>query len=234
MAMRIKDWCEQERPREKLVSRGARYMSNAELLAILIGSGTGGKNVLEVAQELLSSAEGRLSLLEAMPLERMESHKGMGRVRAITILAALELGRRTFEELAVMDKRSITSPELVYTIMRPLLKHLDHEECWVLFLNRANFLIGKELVSSGSMDITPIDPQKILKRGIEKQCRQVILVHNHPSGQPRPGEADIHQTERLRKALSAVGISLTDHVIVAEDSFFSFSEERIGYARLGK
>lgn len=229
--MRIKDWVANERPREKLLFRGARALSNAELLAILIGSGTGGKNVLEVAQELLARAEGRLVLLAAMPLERMRSQKGLGSVRAVTIQAAMELGRRAFEEMALLDKRSITSPELVYRLMLPTLKNLDHEECWALFLNRANYLIGKEMVSSGSLESTPLDAQKIVRRGIEKQCRHIILVHNHPSGQPRPGEADIRQTERLRKALSLMGISLMDHIVVAEDAFYSFAEERVGRLR---
>ena len=112
-----------------------------------------------------------------------------------------------------------------------VLKNLDHEECWALFLNRANFLIGKELISSGSLESTPLDPQKILRRGIEKQCKHIILVHNHPSGQPIPGEADIRQTERLRKALTLMGISLMDHIVVAEDAFYSFAEERVGRSR---
>ena len=229
--MRIKDWVKEERPREKMLSRGARALSNAELLAILIGSGTGGKNVMEVAQELLSQAEGRLVLLSAMPMERLQGQKGLGRVRAVTIQAALELGRRAFEEMAMLDKRSLTSPELVFRLMLPTLKNLDHEECWVLFLNRANYLIGKEQVSAGSLESTPLDTQKIVRRGIEKQCRHIILVHNHPSGQPRPGEADIRQTERLKKALSLMSITLMDHIIVAEDSFYSFAEERVGKMR---
>ncbi len=229
--MRIKEWCVQERPREKMIARGAGALSNAELLAILIGSGTGGKNVMEVAQELMAQAEGRLVLLSAMPLERLQEQKGLGRVRAVTIQAALELGRRAFAELAVLDKRSITSPELVYRLMLPTLKNLDHEECWALYLNRANYLIGKEMVSSGSMESTPLDTQKIVRRGIEKQCRHIILVHNHPSGQPKPGEADIRQTERLRRALSLMGITLMDHIVVAEDAFYSFAEERVGRMR---
>ena len=135
------------------------------------------------------------------------------------------------EECAILDKRPVTTPETVYQLMLPSLKNLDHEECWALFLNRANYLIGKELISSGSLESTPLDPQKILRRGIEKQCKHIILVHNHPSGQPRPGEADIRQTERLRKALSFMGITLMDHIVVAEDSFYSFAEERVGRKR---
>lgn len=229
--MKIKDLCPDERPREKMRLRGAKALSNADLLAILLGSGTGGRSVIDVAQELMVSAGGRLSLLGAMPLEKLVSHKGVGEARAVTIAAALELGRRSFEELVVVDKRSITSPDIVYQLMLPQLKNLDHEECWVLYLNRANFLIGKEMITSGSLESTLIDTGRILRKAIEKQCSYVILVHNHPSGSPRPGQADIHQTDVLRKALAAVGIHLADHVVVAEDSFYSFSEERLGKAR---
>ena len=227
--MRIKDLCPDERPREKLRLRGAKALSNAELLAILLGSGTGGKSVLEVAQELMKSAGGRLNLLGAMPMERLITQKGVGEVRAITLAAALELGRRTFEESAIADKRSLTSPEMVFRLMLPTLKNLDHEECWALFLNKANFLISKEMITSGSLESTLVDTARILKRAIEKQSSHVILVHNHPSGSPLPGPADIHQTECVKRALSSVGISLMDHVVVAEDSFFSFSEERTGH-----
>lgn len=226
--MRIKDWCKEERPREKLLLRGARNLSNAELLAILLGSGTGGKNVMELSMELLSRAEGRLAMLASMPAEQLEKLKGIGQARAVTIQAALELGKRSFEELSIQDKRPITSPELVFSLMLPVLKNLDHEECWILLLNKANYLIGKEMVSAGSMESTQLDVHKILRRGIEKQCCQMILVHNHPSGQPLPSDADIRQTDRLRRALAAVGIKLTDHVVIAEDAFFSFSEERAG------
>ena len=228
--MRIKELCPEERPREKMRLRGAKALSNADLLAILLGSGTGGLSVIDVAQELMVSAGGRLSLLGVMPLEKLVSHKGVGEARAITIAAALELGRRAFEEQVIVDKRAITSPEMVYQLMLPQLKNLDHEECWVLYLNRSNFLIGREMISSGTLESTPIDAARILRKAIEKQSSYIILVHNHPSGSPRPGQADIYQTEVLRRALSAVEIRLADHVVIAEDSFYSFCEERVGKA----
>ena len=225
--MKMMDYVPDERPREKLRLRGARSLSNAELLAILLGSGTGGKNVLEVAQELIACADGRLTLLGTMPLERLMQQKGVGEVRAIGISAALELGRRCFEEIALMDKRSITRPAQVYQIMLPVMKNLDHEESWVLYLNRANYLLGKELITVGRMETTLIDVPRIVRKAIEKQCTHVVLVHNHPSGQALPSEADIQQTDILRKALRAVEIGLMDHVILAEDSFFSFSEGQL-------
>ena len=227
--MRIKELCPDERPREKMRLRGAKALSNAELLAILLGSGTGGQSVTEVAQELMVCAGGKLTLLEAMPLERLITQKGIGEVRAITIAAALELGRRCMEESAIADKRSVNSPERVFQIMLPHLKNIDHEECWALFLNKANFVLGKERITSGSLESTLIDTNRILRRAIEKQSSYVILVHNHPSGSPLPGPADVHQTDVVRKALASVEISLMDHVVVAEDSFFSFSEERVGH-----
>lgn len=226
--MRIKDLCPDDRPREKMRKLGPRAMSNTDLLAILIGSGTGGKNVTMVAQELMALAEGRLTLLGMMPLENLIRQKGIGKVRAITICAALELGRRAFSEHMMLDKLAVTRPEIVFQLMLPTLKGLDHEECWVLFLNRLNILIGKEFVTAGSLDTTLIDSKRILRRAIEKQCRHVILVHNHPSGVPYPSPADIRQTDILRNALSAVEINLSDHVIIAGEEFFSFAEERTG------
>ena len=225
--MKMKEYVVGEKPREKLRIRGAKALSNAELLAILLGCGTVSKNALEVSQELMVSAGGRLTLLGAMPLEQLMQQKGVGEARAIGIAAALELGRRCFEEMAMVDKRAVTSPELVYRVMLPFLKHLDHEESWVLYLNRANYLIGKEMITVGRLETTLIDTRRIVRKAIEKQCSQVVLVHNHPSGQALPSQADIRQTEILKKALDAVEIGLMDHVIVCEDSFFSFSEEKL-------
>lgn len=226
--MRIKDMIPEERPREKMRLRGARALSNAELIAILLGSGTGGKNVMEIAQELLATADGKLTLLWAMPLERIIQQKGVGEVRAYGIAAAMELGRRSMAENAISDKRPVTSPEMVFRLMMPCLRNLDHEECWAIYLNRANYILGKEMICSGSLESTLVDARRIVRRAIEKQSSHVVLVHNHPSGSPLPGQADIHQTDRVRNALASVEISLMDHVIIADDSFFSFSEERVG------
>ncbi len=227
--MRIKDLCPEERPREKMRLKGAKALSNAELLAILLGSGLGGKNVMDIAQEMMKTSEGKLTLLANMPLERMITLKGVGEVRALTIGAALELGRRCMEERAIANKNPVTKAEMIYRLMLPHLKNLDHEECWAVFLNRAQFVLGKEMITSGSLESTLVDTHRILRRAIEKQSAHVILVHNHPSGSPLPGAADIQQTDRVRNALSSVQISLMDHIIVAEDSYFSFSEEKVGH-----
>ena len=227
--MRIKDLCPDERPREKMRQRGAKALSNAELLAILLGSGTGGKNAVEVAQELMLSADGKLALLDAMPLERLVTQPGVGEARAVTLVAALELGRRCMEEHALGGRRAVTSAEAAFRLMLPTLKNLDHEQCWAVYLNKNCFVLGKEMITSGSLEKTVIDPARILRRAIEKQSASVILVHNHPGGNPAPSPGDIRQTEQIRRALATVEINLLDHVIVCEDSFYSFSEEKTLY-----
>ena len=206
---------------------GARYLTNTELLAILIGSGTGDKNANQVAQELLSVADGRLLLLSAMPLEHLVRQKGIGSIRAMSIAAALELGRRAHDEGVDMESKAVTTPLQVFQLMTPFMRNLDHEECWVLYLNRRNYLLGKEMICSGSLEKTIVDTRRILKRAIEKQAKSIILVHNHPASSPNPSEQDIHQTDTMKKALGTVEIELLDHVIITDGAFFSFEEERI-------
>lgn len=224
--MKLKDLTPDDRPRERLLLSGARSLSNSELIAIIIGGGIGGKNVTEVARELLSMAEGSLMLLASMPVERLITQKGIGPARAIMVAAALELGRRSMQESNSINNSPLTSPELVVQLMLPVLRNLQHEECWALFLNAKNRLIGKEILSTGSLESTVMDTRKVLRRAIEKQSRHVIMVHNHPSGSPEPSEADIRQTDILRKALSAVEIDLLDHIIIGDHKFYSFSQER--------
>ena len=224
--MKMKELCAQERPREKMALLGAKSLSVAELLSILIGSGVGGKNAVDVAQELLVQAEGQLGRIASMSPSRLAQQKGIGQVRALTITAALELGRRLFDEAAGADIRPLTSPDRVCRLMLSRFKMLSHEECWLLMLNRSGRLIGREMISSGSNEQTVMDIRQILQKLIEKQASAVILTHNHPTGPPVPSEADIRETDRLRKALQPLGIPLLDHVIVASDAYYSFSEER--------
>lgn len=226
MFMKMKDLCAQERPREKMLLCGAKSLSTAELLAILIGSGIGGKNAVDVAQELLIQAEGQLGKIAGMSPTRIAQQKGIGKVRALSITAALELGRRFFEETAGVDTRPLTSPDRVFRLMLPRFKKLDHEECWLLMLNKSGRLIGREMVSSGGDDQTIMDVRQILRKLIEKQASSVILTHNHPVGSASPSEGDIRATDRLRKALQPLGIPLLDHVIVADNAYFSFAEDR--------
>lgn len=216
-----------ERPREKMLEKGAASLSNAELLAIMIRTGTGRMNVVDVARTLLQSAEGRLNVIADMPLEKLCSISGIGRSKAVTIAAAFELGRRSAAESIVQEKTPVSSPKQVFRMMLPFMRGLSHEECWVLFLNRANYLIGKERMSVGGMDATVIDVKAVLRRALDRKASAVILVHNHPSGNALPGHADIRQTGILKKALQTCEIQLVDHVVIAEDSWYSFADEQL-------
>lgn len=225
--MKLKELCPDELPREKMIDKGAAALSNAELIAILLRTGTGRLNVVDVARELLKSADGKLNNLQCMPPERLCETEGIGLSKAVTVAAAFELGRRCYIEAAVENKHSITRPREVYMMMHPLMKGLDHEECWVLFLNRANYLIAKERMSSGGLDSTILDPKTIVRKALEKKATSVILVHNHPSGNPMPGSNDIRETGKLKKGLETCGIDLTDHIIIADDCFYSFADEQL-------
>ena len=210
-----------------MLEKGPGALSNAELLAIMIRTGTGKMNVVDVARTVLSSAAGRLKAIADMPMERLCSVSGIGRSKAVTIAAAFELGRRCSMELAVPDKVAVSSPKVVFRMMLPFLRGLDHEECWAMFLNRANYVLGKERMSVGGLESTVMDVKAILRRALERKASGVILVHNHPSGSAMPGQADIRQTAVLKKALQTCEIQLVDHVVVAEDSWYSFADERL-------
>ena len=222
----MKDLCRDEMPREKMIEKGASALSNAELLAILLRTGTGKMNVVEVARALLRSAGGKLNNIMSMPVETMCETEGIGLSKAVTVAAAFELGRRCAVEPIIEKKDSITKPKDVYELMQPSMKGLDHEECWGLFLNRANYVISRECLSKGGVDSTVLDIKTIVRKALEKKAASVIIVHNHPSGNPFPGSSDIRETGRLKKGLETCGIDLTDHVIIAEDSFYSFADEQ--------
>lgn len=224
--MKLKELCFDERPREKMLLKGASSLSNAELIAILLRTGTGERNVVDVARELLKSADGKLNGIMTMPVESICRIVGIGPSKAVTVAAAFELGRRCAIEPVVDRKVSVTGPKDVYKIMHPHMRGLEHEECWGLYLNRANYVIGKECFSSGGLDSTVMDVKVIARKALEKKAVSLILVHNHPSSSAMPGVADINATKSLKKALEICGIALVDHVIVAEDSYYSFADEQ--------
>lgn len=225
--MRIKDLCEDERPREKMMAKGADALSNTELLAILLRTGTGRMNVIDVARELIRSGEGKLNGIASMSTDVLCAIDGIGPSKAVTIAAAFELARRCALEPMTESRSAITSPKTVFRMMLPIVRNLDHEECWILFLNRANYLISKEKVSSGGLDSTILDSNTITRKAIEKKASGIIVIHNHPSGSALPGTADINSTKQLQKALRTCDISLLDHVIIAEDSYYSFADEEL-------
>ena len=227
--MRLKDLGMDDRPREKLRYKGAGVLSNAELLAILLRTGTGKMNVVDVARELLASADGKLGELATRSVEKMCCVSGVGPGKAVSIVAAFELGRRLAEEAGRWDGTQIDSPKKVCRMMLPCMRDLDHEECWVIFLNHSNRLITKERMTSGGQDVTIIDKRIIIRRALELKATSLILVHNHPSGSPTPSPEDIKQTRELSKALKSCDLGLLDHVIIAGNGYFSFSDEIVSY-----
>ena len=225
--MKIKEMTETERPRERLVEKGAADLSNGELLAILLRTGIKGASALELAQNLLAEADGSLVKMSQMPLERIRGIYGLGGMKAVPIVAALELGRRYFDEGMQVDKLAIVSPSQIFQLMKPALKGLQKEECWAVFLNSAHYVIAKEKMTAGGLNSTIVDIKTIAAEALARKAVAVILVHNHPSGNPRPGAEDIRQTELLRQALTSLSISLMDHVVVCDDCYYSFADDTV-------
>lgn len=224
--MKLKELNIEERPRERLIAKGSAALGNAELLAILLRTGSGNKNVLEMSHELLAAA-GSLTELSAMSIDKMQAIGGIGKNKAATVTAAFELGRRFAAEGSRSPCRAITNASQIFSIMFPVLKGIDHEECWILYLNRANHILYKEKVSTGGLSSTTIDTNSILRKAIEKKADGIILVHNHPSGNPQPGKADVVETERLKKAAETFSISMLDHVIISDSGYYSFADQMI-------
>ena len=224
--MKLKELNIEERPRERLIAKGSSALGNAELLAILLRTGSGNKNVLEMSHELLAAA-GSLTELSAMSIDKMQAIGGIGKNKAATVTAAFELGRRFAAEGSRSPCRAITNASQIFSIMFPVLKGIDHEECWILYLNRANHILYKEKVSIGGLSSTTIDTNSILRKAIEKKADGIILVHNHPSGNPQPGKADVVETERLKKAAETFSISMLDHVIISDSGYYSFADQMI-------
>lgn len=210
-----------------MLDKGASSLSNAELLAIMLRTGTGRNNVLEVAQTLLRRVDGRLDDLAAMSVEVLCETTGVGPSKAVTLAAAFELGRRWFSEEGVAKRSKVSSPKDVFRMMYPLLKGLEYEECWAVYLNNANHCLGKDRLSTGGVDSTVLDSKILIRRACEKKATGVILVHNHPSGSAMPSVADINRTKSIRSALKACEMSLVDHVVIGSRNYYSFSDETL-------
>ena len=223
----MKDICENERPREKMMSLGPEGLSNGELLAIILRNGTREESALDLSRKMLELSEGKLIGLFNMPAERLKSISGIGPCKAAGILAAFELGKRFLEESSEIQEKPIVSARMVYTAMIPRLKGVRHEQVWALFLNSFNYLLSAEQIGIGNSGATVLDVPRVLRMALDKCAENVILVHNHPTGNPRPSKADLEMTESLRTALNAIGLSLLDHVIISDRRFFSFSEDRM-------
>jgi len=220
----MKSWAVEERPREKVMANGIQYLSDTELLAILLGSGTRNKTAVELARQILLEAGNTLHGLGRQTISDLIRIKGVGPAKAISVLAAMELGRRR-AGIQQPEKTPVKSSETVYNLFHPLLGDLDHEEFWLLMLNRANKVLGRFKVSQGGLSGTVIDTRIILKKALDNLSSSIIVCHNHPSGNNQPSEADVKITEKLKKAAEMLEIKLLDHVIIADKSYFSFADE---------
>ena len=219
----IKKWAKEEMPRERFVSKGAESLSNAELLAIILRCGTREKNAIELAREILERSQDSLQQLRRFSLEEFSSIKGVGIGKALSIMAAFELSRRA--ETEVYEGLQILSSSDAARVIAPLLRDLQHEECWVIYLNRANRVIAKERPSSGGVAATVMDAKLIVRRALAKLASGLIIIHNHPSGNRLPGSEDKQMTRRLSKAAEVCDLVLVDHLIVAGNTYYSFRDE---------
>lgn len=226
MTLTIKDWAEEDRPREKLLAKGIMSLSDAELIAIIIGSGNAEESAVELSKRILQSAVNNLNILGKFTVSDLQKFKGIGEAKAISIVAALELGRRRKKD-DVAERMKIQSSNDVFEIFQPLLADIPHEEFWVLLLNRSNKIIDKFRVSQGGVSGTVIDVRLILKPAIEKLASSVILCHNHPSGNNKPSDNDVSITQKTKEAARFMDISVLDHIIVCEKNYYSFADEGI-------
>lgn len=220
----IKEWAVEDRPREKMLAKGIRSLSEAELIAILIGSGNLEESAVEVSRRIMASVNNNLNELGKRNINDLQKFKGIGPAKAITIAAAMELGRRRKESEPDEKPKVVTSADAA-AIFKPLLSDLPHEEFWVLLLNRNNLLIDKMLVSQGGLSGTIIDVRIILKMALDKLACSIILCHNHPSGNLMPSEADKEITRKIKEAGKHMDIPVLDHLIIANDAYFSFADE---------
>ena len=222
----IKAWAEEDRPREKLNSQGRRALSDAELIAILIGSGSRNESAVELSKRILHHYDNDLQKLGKVSVSELSKFKGIGEAKAISIIAALELGRRR-------DDTEIKAPEIVngsrsvYNVLRRHLVDLNHEEFWILLLSRNCKIIAKELISKGGLSGTVADPKVIFGIALQHQASSIILAHNHPSGNLKPSQQDIDLTKKIHAAGRILDIGVLDHLIITDGGFFSFADEEL-------
>ena len=221
----ITNWSEDDRPREKLMLKGKSILSDAELIAILIGSGSRNESAVDLSKRILASAD-NLNVLGKMSISQLMNFKGIGEAKAITIIAALELGRRRRAEDAV-ELVKITSSKRVFEIMQPIIGELPHEEFWVLFLNNSNKVISKSQLSKGGISGTIVDVRIVFKLALENGATGLILCHNHPSGNLQPSDADRQITKKVKQAGDSLDVKVLDHLIITETKYYSFVDEGI-------
>lgn len=224
--LKIKSWSLEDRPREKLLLKGTSALSHAELIAILIGSGTSTLSAVEVAKKILQAVENNLHELAKLSVNDLMKVKGIGEAKAVTIVAALELGRRR-KDIDSQEKPRITGSKDAFELLKGDLMDLPHEEFWVILLNRANRMMKKKKVSEGGVSGTVADPKIIFKFALEELASGVIVVHNHPSGNLAASQSDIDLTKKLKEAGKFLEVQLLDHLIIAGQKYYSFADEGI-------
>ncbi|MES2486700.1 MAG: DNA repair protein RadC [Bacteroidota bacterium] len=222
----IKYWAEDDQPREKLMLKGKAALSDAELIAILIGSGSRNESAVQLSKRILKSIDNSLNALGKLSNKQLMEFKGIGEAKAVTIAAAMELGRRRREEEGV-DLKQITSSRAVFEIMQPIIGELPHEEFWIIYLNNSNKVIYKNQLSKGGLTGTVVDARLVFKTALEHNAVGIILVHNHPSGALQASEPDKQVTRQLKLAGHALDIKVLDHIIVTERAYMSFVDEGI-------
>jgi len=222
--LNIKDWAVEDRPREKLLAKGARHLTDAELIAILISSGNINETAVELAKRILTATDNDLNTLGRKGIDFLKTFNGIGEAKAVTIVAALELGKRR-KNAETSNKSKITGSKDAADFFMPLLGDLNHEEFWVMLLNRGNKIIDTFMVSQGGISGTVIDVRLILKKAIEKLASSLILCHNHPSGTMQASDADRQITGKITDAAKIMDITVLDHVIIGQNSYLSFADE---------
>ena len=222
----IKRWAEEDRPREKLLLKGTSVLSEAELIAILLGSGNSEQTAVELAQHILNSCDHDLNKLARLSIKDLEKFKGIGEAKAISIVAALELGRRK-KDVEPSKKSIIKSAEDAFNLLQGDLVDLSIEEFWIIMMKRNNEFLKKEMISRGGMHGTVVDAKVIFKRALEESASGIIVAHNHPSGNVQPSKEDIRLTKKLKDAGQTLDISVLDHLIITQSGFFSFANENM-------
>jgi len=222
----IKSWAKDDRPREKLLTKGATALSHSELIAILINHGTKEKTAVELAQEVLRAGKENLNELGKLSVKELMKIKGIGEAKAVSIVAAMEIGRRR-QATAYREKAAVASSTDVANYLQTLLKDYKHEVFAVLFLNRSNKINHFQIISEGGITGTVADPRIILKKALEEDAVSIILCHNHPSGSLKPSKADEELTFKIKEASKFFDIKVLDHLIVSEDGYYSFADEGI-------
>ena len=221
----ITNWSEDDKPREKLMLKGKSALSDAELIAILIGSGSRNESAVDLSKRILASVDNNLNALGKLSITQLMTFKGIGEAKAISIIAAMELGRRRRSEDA-LELKKVTSSKVIFEIMQPIIGELPHEEFWIIYLNNSNKVISKSQLSKGGITGTLVDVRIVFKTALEMGATALILCHN-PSGTLVPSEADKQITRKLKLAGESLEIKVLDHLIVTEASYYSFADEGI-------